>query len=456
MAKFRISAVKPGTKESTIYWYDNMSSLVFDETGKIIELNGLPQRYAPFPVQTSIDTPAGKSHKIKVLKIQLGLSCNYECSYCNQRFVPHADETTKDDVTPFLQTLPTWLETDGSDLRVEFWGGEPLVYWKTLQPLAEGIRSLYPKAQFSMVTNGSILDKEKNQWLDEMNFSIGLSHDGPGYHVRGLDPFDNPEQFEMIMDLWSRLGPKHRMSFNAMIHKDNPSRAAVSKWFKERLGFDVPIGEGAFIDPYDEGGEAVCMTDLGNHLRFRNDAFSEIRRGEASNFGIIERKINGFIRSIVTKKPASALGQKCGMDNPENIAVDLKGNVLTCQNVSAAATSFNGESHLIGNVSDLDNVKLKTSTHWSHREGCPNCPVLQLCQGSCMFLTGDMFKLACNNAYSDNIPYFMAAWEILFGTIPYYIDGPQPEERRDIVGEINGIPEPKQAKKIIPIQPITD
>ena len=449
MAKFRISAVKPITKETIIYWYDNMSSLIFDEHGKIIDLKGMPQNHKPFPVKTSIDDPAGKSQELKVLKIQLGLSCNYECTYCNQRFVPHADETTKDDVAPFLETLPTWLKSD--DLKIEFWGGEPLVYWKTLKPLAEGIKALYPKAQFSMITNGTLLDLEKNQWLDDMNFSIGLSHDGPGYHVRGADPFDNPEQFAMIMDLWNRLGPKQRMSFNAMIHKDNSSRSAISKWFKDRLGFDAPIGEGNFIDPYDEGGKAVCMSDPESHIKYRNSAFNEIRNNEASNFGIIDKKISDFIRSLMTKKPASSIGQKCGMDDPSKMAVDLKGNVLTCQNVSAVATSFNGESHKIGHVSDFETIKLKTSTHWSHREECPNCPVLQICQGSCMFLTGDMWDVACDNAYSDNIPYFLAAWEILTGTIPYYIEGPQKEDRQDIIGAVYGVP---KSKKIIPIHAV--
>ena len=134
MAKFRITAIKPITNEQKVFWYDNMSSMVFDEQGTIIDFGRPAQEYKDFPVKTSVDSPAGKNKDIQVLKIQLGLSCNYECTYCNQRFVPHADETTKDDVAPFLETLPTWLKGDGSDLRVEFWGGEPFVYWKTLKP----------------------------------------------------------------------------------------------------------------------------------------------------------------------------------------------------------------------------------------------------------------------------------------------------------------------------------
>ena len=450
MSKFTINAVRPITNEEFVFVYDNQTSQIFDSTGTKLEFNTTESPNYSGVFATSQSTPAGKTRDIKTLKIQLGLSCNYECTYCSQRFVPKADETNLHDVDPFLAELPSWFNGgDGSDVRVEFWGGEPFVYWKTLKPLAEGIKQLYPNIKFTIVTNGTILDLEKNRWLDDLGFSVGISHDGPGYHVRGLDPFDNPEQLDMIMDLWNRLSPKGRISFNAMVHKDNPSRAAISQWFKDKMGFDVPIGEGGFVDPYDEGGASVCMTDPAEHIAYRTNSFKELRNNQGANVDAARKKITEFVKSIATKRPATALGQKCGMDRPDQLAVDLKGNALTCQNVSAVATSFNGASHLIGHVSDFDNIKLTTSTHWSHRAECPSCPVLQICQGSCMFLAGDMWKLACDNAYSDNIPFFMSAWEILTGTIPYYIDGDLAEERKDIIGSVNGIP--AKTPKIIPI-----
>lgn len=444
--------MRPITNEPVEFWYDNLTSQIFDVNGKELEFGEKSDKTFKDFTPTSKENPVGKSHDIKKLKIQLGLSCNYECTYCSQRFVPKADETNKDDVEPFLAQLDTWFNGgDGSDKTVEFWGGEPFVYWKSLKPLAEGLRAKYPKIRFGIVTNGTILDEEKNEWLDRLGFTVGISHDGPGYHVRGLDPFDDPDKLKAIMDLVNRLGPQGRISFNAMVHKNNRSRAKISEWFKDRLGFDMPIGEGGFIDPYDEGGASLCMTTPEEHIDFRNDMFKEIRAGLGANIDATRRKINNFINSVKNKQPAKSLGQKCGMDNPENIAVDLKGNVLTCQNVSPVATSFNGESHLIGHVSDFDNIKLKTSTHWSNRKECPDCPVLHLCEGSCMFLDGDMWELACNNAYSDNIPFFMAAWEMLTGTIPFYIDGPQAEDRKDIIGAVYGVP---KSKKVIQIHAI--
>jgi uncharacterized protein len=53
-------------------------------------------------------------------------------------------------------------------------------------------------------------------------------------------------------------------------------------------------------------------------------------------FGLGER-IDEFYASIQHLRPIEALGQKCGMDSADAIAVDLRGNVMTCQNTGARA-----------------------------------------------------------------------------------------------------------------------
>jgi uncharacterized protein len=141
------------------------------------------------------------------------------------------------------------------------------------------------------------------------------------------------------------------------------------------------------------------------------------------------------------------------MDKADSIAVDLYGNVLTCQNVSAASTSPNGESHLIGKLDNLEGVAMKTATHWSKREECSSCPVLQLCQGSCMFLHGPLWDAGCDASYSDNIPFFAAGLEYLTGCKPVYIEGEFRKSRKDIFGLVHGIPK-EPVKRVIPILPL--
>ena len=185
MTQFTITALNPVTQETKKIIYDSKySTLTWEDGTPIVNTTINTDHIEQVKIQT------GK--KPKQVKIQLGLSCNFECEYCNQRFVPHADSTNLNDVQPFVHNMPTWFDGGddglGKNRSFEFWGGEPLVYWKTLKPLAEEIYKKYPNAQLSLITNGSLLDKEKVDWFDSLGFSIAVSHYGPGQFVRGPDP----------------------------------------------------------------------------------------------------------------------------------------------------------------------------------------------------------------------------------------------------------------------------
>jgi uncharacterized protein len=444
MSIFRITAVHPQTGANVILNYDNETSALTLADGRFaVPRIEVAPRAPVFAV--SADTPGSKTSP-RVLKLVLGLSCNYECSYCSQRFVPRADETSRAEVEPFLAGLDSWVTSPPQ--KVEFWGGEPLVYVKTLIPLAEALRDKWPSTVFSMITNGSLLTREINAWLDGMGFTVAISHDGPGQRVRGPDPLDVPETRDAILDLHRRLRPNGRISFNAMLNNENLSRAEIAKFFIELTGdAKVSIGEGHIVDAYDWGGLSLSLrdSDAGD---YRRKSFEEIRTGAAASFHMVRSKVADFVNSIRTARPSSVLGQKCSMDRPDKMAVDLKGNVLTCQNTSAVSTAPNGQQNKIGHVSDMAGVKLKTATHWSHREECPKCPMLHICSGSCMFLEGPLWEASCNNAFSDAVPIFAAAIESMTGLVPVRIDGPQREDRKMIWDG----PQPAQQRRVIPLK----
>jgi uncharacterized protein len=400
--------------------YDNMTSSLTTEAGQpVTEVK--VQDYPALDVAVSADTPGRKTGKARTLKIQMGLSCNYSCTYCVQRFVPRAPAMSVQDAEAFLAKLPGWFaggdDGKGAGVGIQFWGGEPLVYWSALRLLAERLREIYPRAQLYIITNGSLLTAEIVEWLDRMDFGVSISHDGPGQATRGPDPMADPQQKAVILDLYRRLKRKRKIAIAAMLHKDNQSRAAVASWLKAAFeDEDLPISEGSFVDAYDDGGLASSLSEA-EAAPFRKAAFDEVRSGAAKNFLIVDAKIREFITSVKTARPAGSLGQKCGMDQPESISVDLKGRVLTCQNVSAVAPAPNGQSHMLGTVDKLDKVELRSATHWSKRPGCAECPVLQLCQGSCMYVEGAHWEASCANSYSNAIPFFAAGVEVLTGLI---------------------------------------
>jgi uncharacterized protein len=118
---------------------------------------------------------------------------------------------------------------------------------------------------------------------------------------------------------------------------------------------------------------------------------------------------------------------------------------------------MNGESHLGGNLDNYDAVSIKTSTHWSNRPDCQNCPVLHICRGSCMMLDGELWQTTCDNAYSDNIPLLALSIEkITGGYIPYYINSDVlPDDRKDIWGTMLQHEE-KTKRKVIPIKVVNE
>jgi uncharacterized protein len=459
---FEIHAER-NASDKKIFYYDNESNTLKSEDGQIFEFPETPSHNLKPYVAFDRDHPLKKSREIQFLKIQMGLSCNYSCDYCSQKFVERAPETSKRDIDAFLAKLDVLEFNEQAGLKVEFWGGEPLVYWKTLKPLAEALAEKFSnwtvKPKFAIITNGSILSDEIIDWLMMMNFSVAISHDGPGQSVRGPDPFDDPEQKERILGFYrmmSRL--KRGMSFNAMLNSKNKSRKAIYDWFVELTGDPaINLGEGGIVDAYDEDGITNSLQTLEDHFDFRRTAFRDIYTSNGQiGFNNHIAKINDFTQSMLAHRDSKYLGQKCGMDDEHVLAVDLRGNVMTCQNVSSLETGKNGESHLGGTLDDYDNVAIKTSTHWSNRKECPACPVLHLCKGACMFLDKKFWDISCANAYSDNVAHFaLSIAAITEGYIPTLIKNDAlPLERQDVFGTVYQHVEKK--KKVIPIKVVSE
>lgn len=414
--------------------YDPLASrMVWEDNNSPIQLTPVGMTYAPIheikhqnaPV-TSPDNPLGKTRKIKKLKIQLGLKCNYSCTYCNQGGQSQEIQGNPKDVMEFLTKLPTFYDGgedgQGAGTNFQFWGGEPFLYWKTLRILAGAIRSAYPNASMNIVTNGSLLDDEKIEWLVGMGFAVAISHDGPVYEAqRGVDPLKDPKKLAMIKKLYERLYPLGRFGFNAVLTTKNYSYLAVRDYLAEKLEIapeHVPLMSEEVLLPYDDGGLSLSPTTAHDHDTILQTVFWEAVAGGSLAFKSVRQKCEDFFRSLAQARPARALGQKCGMDRPSHVAVDLKGNVVTCQNTSADG------KHRIGSIEAFDEVKLTTSHHWSTREECVRCPVVQLCQGACMFLEDGLWRQACDNSFTYNLAILAASLYFLTGMVLVEIEGP--------------------------------
>lgn len=426
-----------------ILTYKPHTSELFDENGQLHNLSSINSTYQRGHfhewIPNSPTNPGKKNNTPTIVKIQMGLKCNYACSYCNQASqVPNSFQGNPKEAQDFLDNLDTWFKGDGNKTRWEFWGGEPLVYIKVLRVLAEGLRKKFPQAEFNIITNASMMTEEIVDWLDSLNFQVGISHDGESYKIqRGEDVLENPETLKAIKYAYNKLFPKGRIGFNCVLTTNNYSMHKVREWIADKLGispFNVPLSSEEIMLPYDDSGLMLCPTSSVEQQKLRETIFTEAFSGKIWGVSTIFDKIDDFFKSIQTQRPFTVLGQKCGMDNPGIIAVDLKGNAMTCQNTNA-----NLEKHNIGKIADIEAIEMKLVHHFRTREECVRCPVVQLCKGACLFLEGKYWTTACDVSYHYNTAMFAAALFKLTGGILRYIDGTPrrdtQEERFEVVSE---------------------
>ena len=412
--------------------YDPAVSTLVDECDngtRIVHpsfVGGVPASW-PVPRRVSPDNP-GIKRDVRTLKIQMGFRCNYACAYCNQASWNSFLGGAVEDARLFLRNLDSWFHpAPDDDVRIEFWGGEPFVYWAKLKILGDELRQRFPAAHLNVITNGSLLDDEKVDWLIDRRIAVQISHDGPAQtHRNPEDILDDPEKRRLIRRLMMAAGqleprqeediqePRFGFGFGTVLTRWNYSLAAVRRHIEDKLG--VPPGSISsnteeILLPYDDDALACVPQDETEHREALHVLFSEAANGETvPGCNSVRNKIEDFLQSLGRGRPLAALGQKCGMDRDHAIAVNLMGEVTTCHNVSAADARHN-----IGNVHDLDAVRLTSARHHQTRDECRHCPLVQLCKGSCMFLEGRHWQAACDVSFTYNTAMLAAALYYLTG-----------------------------------------
>lgn len=391
---------------STLTWKDSGEAIIASE----------PENFPSGPVaKVSPETPVGKSVSLNKIKIQMGFACNYSCTYCSQNnqrsFQKDTAQQTLAKVPAFMEKMGQWFDGGrdgkGAGTHLEFWGGETLLYWTAVESMARQLRKIYPNMSLALFTNGSIVTKEMAETAAEISLHFIVSHDGPTFSEdRAKDPFDIPNQCENLKYLFNRLNPMGLISFNATISPKNYSLLGIQKYIADKLGVSPKLVKLThdLATPYDDAG-LNYVSDPDKRRDLINGIFSDMLKQYPFNLkvGMVDVFIHDFFESVKVNRSADTVGQKCSMDLPTSIAVDIDGNVLTCQNVTAKG------GHKIGHVDQFQDAKLDTAYHWSKRKECVQCPVVQICKGSCMFLTEKLWTGACDQHFTWGLAYLALA-----------------------------------------------
>jgi uncharacterized protein len=319
--------------------------------------------------------PTKGSHKNispSVLKLQLGLNCNFSCSYCLQ--------------TPTKETKSNWdflKNLNISELqKVELWGGEPFLYFDEILEIIP----LFKKSLiFTIVTNGSLLTPEKIHKLDSLGqkISITVSHDGPNQ-----EKLRNKLNEDMLVAVWKTIENSNNieMGLNCMISNQNMNYIEIEKYFTKLFNTTkIPLFFD-FIEPHDLLSFRHVVEDL---KQYENNLKDYIRFSKTSNvknsiYHLGETSIIGLIKSLEDPYNFRDYGDyKCSIDDPRIVTLDSKGQVKSCQNSSKVI----GSSILDSNLNSIELTKFSA---------CDECEVNFICRGVCPYIQKtDHFEKYC-------------------------------------------------------------
>ena len=109
---------------------------------------------------------------ITTFKIILNKQCNMNCIYCLQG--TKYDIIKNDPMSP--EELSVYFPENKS-YNVVYFGGEPFLSFDFFIKLTDIIKKKNNKAIFSVVTNGSLITKEKVDEINKRKIRVTISHD---------------------------------------------------------------------------------------------------------------------------------------------------------------------------------------------------------------------------------------------------------------------------------------
>lgn len=114
----------------------------------------------------------------RVVSLMLTWACNLNCTYCFEKFKTKGREMTVNMAKSILSKEFEMMRDQKSHgkLKVEFFGGEPLLKFDVIRQVTEWIEANDPGVDYllSVTSNGTLLDEEKKKWFTKHKDKIRI------------------------------------------------------------------------------------------------------------------------------------------------------------------------------------------------------------------------------------------------------------------------------------------
>ncbi|MFH2008459.1 MAG: His-Xaa-Ser system radical SAM maturase HxsB [bacterium] len=294
------------------------------------------------------------------------LRCNQRCRYCHASRKPMTAHSFDMDEQTARRTVDVIFQSPSPTLTIEFQGGEPLANWDVVRLVVE---DAYRRADeqgrqvdFTLVTNLSLLDQDKLDYLVDNGVMICTSLDGPAAlhdHNRPLKDGSSHAETVRWMDrinaAYQARGLDTSLAYvNALatISKKTLSqpRALVDEYVSR--GFKVvhlrPLNPFGF-------GEKIWKREgysAGDFLAFYREALHYIVELNRQGVEIQEKTASLFLTRILTDHNPNYMDLRspCGAGIGQ-IAYNYDGRVYLCDE-ARMVSAMGDDLFCIGNVAE--------------------------------------------------------------------------------------------------------
>jgi len=353
---------------------------------------------------SSLDDSSFEDTRVfKSLCLIITSKCNFACSYCFEK--ENSNPPAEPDVMSFevgqkALDLIIRLSSKRQNIEVDFFGGEPLLFFETVKQIVEYGRAIEPmykkKFWFSLTTNASLVTEAVVDFLQKENISLILSIDGSeknhnryrtyrdgsgtfletwkgiqkvidsghsGYYTRGTYTKVTPDFVNQVLYLFSQ-GIK-QISFEPVVSKDKD------------IGFtfeDLP----KIKKQYEELAEEYIK-----------------KKAEKPELAFYHFEV-----SLEEGACRQKLMTSCGA-GVEYLSVSPSGKLYPCHQFDGKKEFELGDVYL--GVENKELVeKLRGLTMVTHKEKCKTCWARYLCGGGCLAnnltINGDLeqvYEMGC-------------------------------------------------------------
>lgn len=317
-------------------------------------------------------------------------NCNMCCSYCfytdeaEHRLLPSFGIMSQKTLEVILKKALAYAKGWCS---IAFQGGEPTLagidFFRKAVEIVQCYRPLGLEVQFSIQTNGLLIDKEWVGFLSENNFLVGLSLDGPKeIHDRYRVDKQGKGTYNRVMQAAQRL-QQAGAKFNILTVLTGPTAASVDKvsGFFERNNYKyqqfIPC-----LDPIDtQRGEQTYSLSPDQYFDCLVRLFSRWYSAQKSGHPFFNRYFDDLAGLVSGEPPEEcALCPHCGIQ----YVVEADGSVYPCD--FFAIDQWKLGNLLVDSFQQLDEQRLnlkfiETSAHLP--QACGSCRWKKYCMGGC-------------------------------------------------------------------------